>query len=285
MERCPRVFIVILNYNGREVISRCLKSVFRIDYPDFKVVLVDNNSSDGSLERTRVDFPRAFFIKNEENLGFSAGNNVGIKFSLERGANYILLLNYDTEVESGFLKKLIIPLLEDSSWGILSPLIFKDNSNRVWFSGGKINWLRMKTIHSVKIKSESCYQSGFISGCAFLIKAEVFKKIGLLDEDFFLYWEDADFSVRARRAGFGLGVVPASRVRHFEKNENEKKIYWLVLSGLIFFEKNTPLWLKPWIVFYVFLRRLKNKLDLKFRRNESALTVKKAYDDFYYCKL
>lgn len=285
MEKYPKIFIVILNYNGRKVLSRCLRSVFQTDYPDFKVVLVDNNSSDSSLEMARSNFPKAFFIKNEENLGFSAGNNVGIKFSLERGADYVLLLNYDTEVRKDFLKKLIVCSFQNGSWGILSPVIFKGDSDQIWFGGGKIDWLRMKIKHDTKIKSRSCRESAFISGCAMLVKAEVFKKIGLLDEDFFLYWEDADFGVRARKAGFKLGVVFSSQARHFEKEETAQKIYWLVLSGLVFFKKNAPLWLKLWVSFYVFLRKFKNKLDLRFRENEDALMVKKAYDDFYYCKL
>ncbi|HPN96209.1 MAG TPA: glycosyltransferase family 2 protein [Candidatus Moranbacteria bacterium] len=282
MNKLPKVFIVILNYNGKNVLIDCLKSVFKIDYPEFQVLVVDNNSGDGSFEAARVAFSKCIFIKNEENVGFSAGNNIGIKYALERAADYIFLLNNDTEVKGDFLSKLVAVAEKTPSVGLVSPIIFKDKSSNVWFSGGKIDWLRMKTKHDKNIFKNTPYNSDLITGCAMLVKAEVFKRIGLLDEDFFLYWEDTDFSYRARKAGFLIVVAPESFVWHMENSNvlNKNKIYWLVISGLIFFKKNTPLWLKPWIMFYVLLRKIKNKLDRKYKKNEIAEMVKKAYDDF-----
>ncbi len=282
MNSFPKIFIIILNYNGKDVIKNCLASVFKIDYPDFEVVLVDNNSADGSFEFAKANFSKAHFIKNEENLGYAAGNNAGIRFALERMADYILLLNNDTEVEKDFLTRLVEKAEKDEKIGIASPVIFNGHTRQVWFCGGKINWRAMRTEHSQKILVEDFYETGFATGCAMLVRAAVFKEIGLLDEDFFLYWEDADFSARSRRAGFKNIVVVGSWVYHFEKSEVnlKQKTYWLVISGLIFFQKNTPLLLKPWIKFYVILRKLKNKIDLKFKRNELAEIVRKAYKDF-----
>jgi GT2 family glycosyltransferase len=113
------------------------------------------------------------------------------------------------------------------------------------------------------------------------VKKEVFAKIGLLDEDFFLYYEDADFSVRAKKAGFGLAVVPQCHIRHFEKESPVcgNKLYWLVISGLIFFQKNASGLVRHWLTFYFFLRRIKNKKDIKEGKKEAA-TVQKAYQDF-----
>jgi GT2 family glycosyltransferase len=115
-----------------------------------------------------------------------------------------------------------------------------------------------------------------------LVRAAVFKEIGLLDEDYFLYWEDADFSIRARRAGFKNIVVTGAWVYHFEKSEQEKKnkTYWLVVSGLIFFKKNAPVIAGPWLWVYIILRRTKNWLDVVLKRNELAPTVQRAYRDF-----
>lgn len=278
----PKIFIIILNYNGKDVIKNCLASVFKIDYPDFEVVVVDNNSSDGSLESAKNNFSKANFIKNEANLGFSAGNNIGIRFALERMADYVLLLNNDTEVEKDFLAKLVEMAETDEKIGTVSPVIFNGHNRQVWFSGGGINWLRMKTKHSQQIATEDYFETDFISGCAMLVKAEVFRVVGLLDEDYFLYWEDVDFSVRARKAGFKNIVVTGSWIYHFEKSEQEKKnkIYWLVVSGLIFFKKNSPSILKPWIASYVVLRKIKNWADVVFKRNELAPVVQKAYKDF-----
>ena len=284
MKNYPKVFIVILNYNGKEVIKKCLTSVFKLDYPDFEVVIIDNNSTDGSFEIAKSTFSKASFIKNEENLGFSAGNNLGIRFAIERMAQYVLVLNNDTEVEKDFLKKLVEEGEKNKLVGILSPVIFNGNTKEVWFSGGKVDWLRMKSQHETGIKKEESYETEYITGCAMLIKAEVFKKIGLFDENFFLYWEDADFSVRAKRDGFKNIVVSSSWIYHTEESQkaNKNKIYWLVFSGLLFFKKNTPLLLQWWVFIYVFFRKIKNKRNLSSKNEdkESAKLVQQAYADF-----
>jgi len=282
MGKGAKVFIVVLNYNGAEVIKKCLASVFKLDFPDFEVVVVDNDSVDGSLEIAKTNFSKAHFIKNEANLGFSAGNNVGIRFALERMADYVLLLNNDTEVEKDFLTRLVGAAKADEKVGITSPVIFDGLSRQIWFSGGKINWLRMKALNEREASTADCYETGFITGCAMLIKAAVFKEIGLLDEDYFLYWEDVDFSLRAKKAGFKNIVVAGSWAYHFEKSAGnlKSKTYWLVVSGLIFFKKNTPNVLKPWITGYIILRKIKNWMDIIFKRNELAPVVQKAYKDF-----
>jgi GT2 family glycosyltransferase len=284
MKNYPKVFIVILNYNGKEVIKKCLASVFKIDYPNFEVVIIDNNSVDGSFEIARSTFSKASFIKNEENLGFSAGNNVGIRFAIERMAQYILILNNDTEVEKDFLKKLVEEGEKNKPSGILSPVIFNGDTKEVWFSGGKINWLQMKSRHETDIKKEENYETEYITGCAMLIKAEVFKKNGLFDENFFLYWEDADFSVRANRSGFKNIVVSSSWIYHTEESQknNKNKTYWLVFSGLLFFKKNTPALLRWWIFIYIFFRKLKNKRNLLSKKGNKEVSkmVQQAYVDF-----
>jgi hypothetical protein len=281
-----KVFIIMLNYNGRDFIQKALLNLFRIDYPNVEIIFVDNNSQDGSFEAAKRSFSKLTFIKNSQNLGFSAGNNVGIKYALERGADYVLLLNPDIEVAQNFLSELVSAMEKQKTVGIGSPVIFGENGRDVWFSGGKINWFRMRNKHKKKERRSDYFGSDFISGCAMMIRAEVFKKIGLLDEDYFLYWEDTDFSFRARRAGYKLGVFHKSQITHLEKSEENKKnkIYWLVISGLIFFQKNTFFALKPWIFFYTFLRKIKNKADIYFRNNESRSTVQKAYQDFSYAK-
>ena len=286
MERFPKVFIIILNYNGKDFIKRNLLSVFGIAYPNFKVVLVDNDSADGSLEIAMGEFSKAIIIRNSANLGFSAGNNVGIRYALERGADYVMLLNVDTVVEKNILSDLVWPMEEDQKIGIASPLIREGNSPNIWFSGGKISWLKMKTAHERKERQENYFGSDYISGCAMVVRSEVFKGVGPLDEDYFLYWEDADFSVRARRAGYKLMVNPASRIRHFESSERKKdsKLYWMVFSGLLFFRKNSPFWMRPWIFAYILARKLKNKIDLKLERKIDAKIVSKAYQDFHYAK-
>jgi GT2 family glycosyltransferase len=275
----PKVFIIILNYNGKETIKKCLDSVFCSDYPNFEVIVVDNDSKDGSLELAKTAYSKFHFIKNSKNIGFSAGNNVGIRFALEKMTDYIFLLNNDTVIEKDTLSKLV-ETAEKEKGGVFSPVIYNQNSS-IWFSGGIIRWSAMKTIHSTKIPNNNPYATEYVCGCAMLIKKEVFKKIGLLSEDYFLYYEDADFCWRARKSGFDCMVVPNAKIIHFEKSELnlKNKIYWLVISGLIFFGKHTPSTFKFWTGPYLYLRKIKNTVD-NFGKKEYSEIVKKAYFDY-----
>lgn len=278
----PKVYILVLNYNGKETLLNCLRSVYQLDYQNFETVIIDNNSDDGSFELAKQNFSTAHFIKNHSNLGFAAGNNVGIRFALEKFADYVLLLNSDAYLKKDALTKLIEETEKVPGFDIASPLITRADEKTIWFAGGKINWLRMRTTHLFDAYSSQPSSSEYITGCAMLVKKQVFKKIGLFDEDFFLYYEDADFSLRAKKNGFSLGIIPAAKITHDERSEQtrSKKIYWLVLSGLIFYKKHLPFYLKPWFFLHLFLRRCKNMLILFFTKTEIALQVRRAYRDF-----
>ena len=307
----PKVFVIILNYNGKNTIKECLASVFQSDYPDFETVMVDNNSQDGSFELAKNSFPKAHFIKNEKNLGFAAGNNVGIRFALEKMADYVFLLNNDAAVFKNTLSDLIkiAQRRKSEKIGIFSPVIFKGDSKDIWFAGGKINWMRMRTEHKICSTEHAVCSMGhkilgsyaargakhpmpdaqyklqttdYITGCAMLAKKEVFKKIGLFDENFFLYYEDADLCVRAKKEGFKSAVAAGAKVKHCERSEENKKAktYWLVVSGIYFFQKNSPWFLRLWAAVYLTMRKLKNKIDIALGKGgELAKEVARAYKD------
>jgi GT2 family glycosyltransferase len=272
----PSIFIVILNYNGGFFLKKTLESVYKLNYPNYRVVVVDNCSTDGSFERARYSFSKFDFIQNNQNIGFAAGNNIAIKWALEKMADYVFLLNNDAIVEPDILRKLIDESRKDATVGILSPIIYQGNTDKIWFSGGKINWWKMRTEH---LENEQITQ--YITGCAMLIRKEVFKKIGLLDESFFLYYEDADFSFRAIKNNFCLKIVLEAKVWHFEKSaESLNKIYYLVISGIKFFRKNSKWWWRIYVEIYLLVRKIKNKYDLyKNPNSKSALLVKRAYQE------
>jgi GT2 family glycosyltransferase len=276
----PKIFIIVLNFNGRDVLTQCLSSVYQSDYLNFEVVVVDNNSSDESLEQAKKSFSRAYFIKNSENFGFSRGNNMGIRFALEKFAEYIFILNNDAVIEKTTLSEMVQAIQKNDSAGIASPVILDADNRTVWFAGGTIDWRKMRTNHVHEIRSDSPYQSEYISGCAMFVKKAVFREIGILDERFFLYYEDADFSMRAKKAGFDLIIVPSVRIKHLEQsnNRNNLKTYWLVLSGLMFFYTYSPN--KLWLFFYVCLRKIKNFCDRVLGSNKNAHLVYKAYKDY-----
>ncbi len=285
-----KIFVIILNYNGRDTLERCLRSVFRSQNVNFTVVVVDNASEDGSFEEVRKNWPRVNLIRNDKNLGFAAGNNVGIRFALERDADYVFLLNNDAEILPDTLERLLEAAERNRRPSVLCPLI-ETPKGKIWYAGSKINWWRMRTEHVNLVSdknSDTIVPVEVATGCAVLIAKEVFAKIGLLNESYFLYYEDADFSFCARKSGFTVGLLPSSRAVHAETSElpDKKgvKTYWLVLSGLLFFRTYAPwYWRYLWYPLFVFLRRQRNRRNLR-RKLPNANRVAQAYKDYAYAK-
>lgn len=278
----PSVFVIVLNYNGKQFLNPCLASIFQSDWPNLDVVVVDNNSIDGSFEAAKEKFSRVHFIKNSSNLGFSRGNNVGIRYALEQFADYVFLLNNDTLINNTTISDLVQAAEQTPDCAIFSPLILTSDRTNVWFSGGKINWLKMRAEHTLFEKKVTPYETEYLSGCAMLIRKKVFEKIGLFDERFFLYYEDVDFSLRAKRNSLGLCLIPSITIFHAEQSNkiNPEKTYWLVLSALIFFRQHSSFLQRIWQILFLRLRKIKNFFTLKFKPNATALQVKKAYTDF-----
>ncbi|MEI7621088.1 MAG: glycosyltransferase family 2 protein [Candidatus Moraniibacteriota bacterium] len=278
----PKIFIVILNYNGKETLPECLACVFQSTYPNFEVVVVDNASQDGSFELAKENFSRAHFIKNTANLGFSKGNNIGIRFALEKFADFVFLLNNDASLEKNALSELVNNLQSSQQTALINPLILEGNKKTIWFAGGTINWLKARTLHQATVPTTKSYSTAYCTGCAMLIPKEIFKEIGLFDERYFLYYEDADFSLRAQQAGFPLLVCSSAKVYHKEQSntQNPLKTYWLVLSGMLFFQTHGNFLQKIYFSCYFSLRNFKNSFRVFTKENPQTLQVKQAYQDF-----
>ena len=220
--KTPKASIVILNWNGYEVTRECLASLSKIDYPNCEVVLVDNGSADGSPDRLAAEFTEITVIRNHKNLGFTGGNNVGIRRALEQNADYVLLLNNDTVVAPNFLSELIRAGESDQRVGLLNPkILYFEPSDRLWYAGGSFNiWKGIASHRGSRELDRGRYDTPeevtFITGCAFLIKTEVIRKIGLLDECFFYSCEDTDWTIRSLKAGYKALYVPSAVLWHKE---------------------------------------------------------------------
>lgn len=285
MPTFPRVGIIILNYNGKRCLLSCLESLNRLEYRNKDIIVVDNNSADDSLKEAEKKFPHFVFVRNSKNQGFAKGMNIGMKEALARGAEYCWLFNYDALAQSQTLDKLISAAQENPKAGLLSPIIYETESDKIWFAKGKIDFWRMRTVHIEPTKQElaaKTYKSEFLTGCALLMKKELIEKIGFLDENFFLYYEDADYSLRAAQAGFDCLVAREAKVFHKEESKfNPRKIYYLVYSGLLFFNKWKPFYLKSYLFVYVTMRRVKNFWDRLANKNDAvAQKVYLAYRDY-----
>jgi len=216
----PLVYIILVNWNGKNDTLECLSSLQKVSYSNFKILVVDNASHDGSVEAIRTDFPNVELLVNKENLRFAGGNNIGIQYALQNNADYILLLNNDTTVEPNFLSELIIVAGNQNEIGIVGAKIFYYTDNkRIWFAGGTINLKTgitkhrgIRTIDVGQFNNEE--EVGYITGCCMLVKREVIDKIGMLDESYFIYGEDADWCLRAKKVGFKLMYAPSSVAYH-----------------------------------------------------------------------
>ncbi|NYB51991.1 MAG: glycosyltransferase family 2 protein [Methanobacteriaceae archaeon] len=290
----PHVTIIIVNYNGWQDTIECLESVYGIEYPNFSLVLVDNNSKDGSHAKIveyckgelkveseffeynpenkpitiqefsndksqkqtidhqsrTLDSDSLILIKNKKNYGFAEGNNIGIRFSLKNlEPEYVLLLNNDTVVGKNFLNELVKVGEKEEEIGILGPKIYiYHQPNVIWSAGCKISW---KLCRGVQIGTKQSDHGQFdeqkkveyVSGSAFLIKTEVIHKIGLMDEKYFLYFEESDWTLRANQAGYESLYVPSAHVWH-KVSQSGGGIS--KPAGLYYITRNRWIFMKKW---------------------------------------
>ena len=225
----PSVYVILLNYCGARDTVACLESLKKLDYPDFKIIVVDNASPDDSVAvLKKAQSAHEFLLfESHENGGYSAGNNVGIQFVMERHANddahkqpYLWLLNNDTTVEPNSLSMLVAEA--QKTGGLVgSLLLYPDRTYQQ--VGTVINW----TTGSTKGIPEKDLQDGMrvecLTGASMLIPMQVLRKIGMLDESFFLYFEDAEFCLRAAQRNFYCTLALRSRVFHKEGATTGKK--------------------------------------------------------------
>jgi GT2 family glycosyltransferase len=214
------VFVIVLNWNGKDVIAPCLASLAKVSDPPLETIVVDNASSDGSAETVRREFPRVELIVNGRNLLFAEGNNVGIRRAIQRGAGRLLLLNNDTEVDPAFAARMLEALDESPRVGVVGPkILYHDDPKRIWYGGGGFSPLLWVPTHEHIRRIDGSFperreETQWVSGCAMLVRRTVIDSIGLLDPSYRIYCEDVDFCLRARRAGWACVYEPRAVVRH-----------------------------------------------------------------------
>lgn len=260
----PNVFIIILNWNGKEDTIACLDSVHKLNYPDYHVIVVDNASTDGSVDAIRARYSSATWltiIENGVNIGYTGGNNVGIRYAMEKGADYIWLLNNDTKSEPDALNLLINAAQEHPKAGLLGPKIVQmDNPAKAYSMIGRLNmwfpWPDRMEGKDVRKIGRQVSEADFLSGSALLVKREFIEQVGLLDELFFFYWEENDWCERGKKSGFKVLLVPDAVVYHkgggsSGKGWNEFTAYYLVRNWILFMRKHAKA--RYWVTFLPFL--------------------------------
>ena len=218
-----RLAVVVLNWNGLADTRAALTSLLACRLPpgwEAALMMVDNGSTDGSAQAVRREFPAVEVLALPENRRFAGGNDAGLTRALAAGADAVMLVNNDTEADPGLFERLIGALDADPKAGAAAPLIrFAGPGERIWYAGGWcVPWLGLVAHRGLRARDRGQFTrtepTGYLTGCCLLARAEAWERVGLLDERYYIYAEDADWSLRARAAGYRLLFVPGARLTH-----------------------------------------------------------------------
>ena len=217
MEPYPEVAILILNWNNYPDTKRCLESLSKISYPDVSIILVDNGSDDSSGVDLAAEFPYVHTIFTGENLGFAAGNNVGLHYILDQGIPYVLLLNNDTEVVNpGFLEVLVQEMIKMEDVAVIGPRVHNyDSSEQDTIQ--PYPTLVFTMIYTLGLNRNNLAKKQFVdslSGCCVLVRSSTIHQVGYLDERIFFYGEETEWFYRIRKAGWKIAFFPVDSILH-----------------------------------------------------------------------
>lgn len=277
-----RLVIITINYNSSENTIKLLESLKNQTNKDFEVIVVDNNSDDiDKLMDYKTTESNIIYIKNDQNLGFSGGSNIGIKKALQNGSDWVFLLNNDTMPESHLIERLRANL--EGKNGVIGLAL--DEGDRTAFAG-HVQWLKPTLQHLYNKVDLSNYKT-YVIGGAMLIHKSVFDKIGFLDENYFLYFEDADFCQRARKAGIPISFLTEIKIAHTVSASTKKLGSSMLLryhyrNALYFNLKNGPLYIKLLVWPWSWIVIIKQLVKLTLKNNvEQSKSIMNGVIDFY----
>ena len=254
----PLVNIILVNWNGRDVTLECLRSLNNISYTNYRIVVVDNASSDGSVQAFRDEFPGVTVLEMMENLRFAGGTNAGLRHAIDRGAEMLLLLNNDTTVDREFLSFMVSRILSSDRIGMVAPkTYYSGDPRRIWFAGGRMS-MWTGTMRHIGIREldtgqfDRSREIEYASGCCILTRRTIINLVGVLDESFLMYTEDADWSMRIRQHGYTIVYEPRAKIWHKLSVSAGGHLSWYkmknkFLSNLRFFGRYAA-WYQ-WLVF------------------------------------
>jgi GT2 family glycosyltransferase len=281
----PRVVSLILVWNEVEDTSRCLESLMASDYPNQRILLVDNGSREGIVDALRSRFPAVEILELGANLGFSAGNNMGIEHARRAGFEYVFLLNQDTLVAPDALSRLVAFAERQTNAGIVGPAVLCcPDESMLYAAGGSIDWRAGETRNDgmFEAAATSPYMGtpravDFVPGCGMLVRERFLEAAGLLDPDYFLNYEEVAWAVRGQRAGFTFWCVPGARMWHKISaslgSASPANTYYMTRNALRFFWGNAVGAARVAAVV---------RLLLRTARTIAAWTIKPAYRSDLY---
>ena len=207
-----KVAVIIVNWKKYTITSKCIESVFKCNYSNYEIILVDNESDDSKLSILKRK--NITTISNSKNEGFSKANNQGIDYAIKNNFDYILMLNNDTIVKSNLID-VLVRTAQAKKISTIQPLILNHDGQKIWNGGGKINYFFGTFFSSNKV-SKSYKTIDWFTGCCCLFETKLFLEIGKLDERFFAYYEDVDLSLRIKKNGYKIGFTSQTELIHLE---------------------------------------------------------------------
>ena len=243
----PKVVIVLLNYNGLKDSIECLESLRKTSYGNSTILVVENGSKGNDGDIIKKKFGTSIsMIEEKKNLGFVGGCNKGIRWALQSGAKYILLINNDTVVAPDFLEHMVDIAQCDERIGVIGPKVYiYEHPKIIATAGGKVNfWTGNTPLIGRNMVDDGQFDQtievDFIMGCCLLIKVEAIKKIGFLDEEYFSYYEETDLCIRVKNAGYKVIYTPQAKIWHkSSKSNNVLPIYYMTRNRCLFVKKHS----------------------------------------------
>lgn len=219
MTQMPRVVVLVLNWCAADDSIACIESLQQSTYPEMSILVIDNGSPDGSGRLLHERFPTLLYLQTGANLGYAGGNNRGFEAALAAEADYVLVLNNDTVVDSECVQRLVETAIVTGAGLVAPKILYHEAPELIWYAGGDFSPLRALGVHRRQGERDNPREAApsaisFATGCCFLVRVDVVRRIGGFDESYFAYVEDAEFSVRVARAGFAMLLEPRARLLH-----------------------------------------------------------------------
>ncbi|GKU27283.1 glycosyl transferase [Clostridium folliculivorans] len=285
-----RVSIILVNYNGARYNKECIDSILFSKYDDFEVIVVDNASTDNSVQELEdIYSDKITVIKSDTNLGFSGGNNIGISYALNKGTDFIMLLNNDTVIDSQMIGKMVSVSISKNNAVVSPKIYYYDNKKIIWSAGAVMNWRKgLAAQRGIDTIDEGLFDESleveFATGCCLLIPSEVVKEVGVLSDEYFLYYEDTDYCTRVINSGFKIIYEPTAVLYHKVSastggTESFNYIYYNTRNRLLFNHKFNSKNKLTYTSYFYFTRLAKIIIwAIKGKRELIAATVKAVRD-------
>ncbi|HUC90006.1 MAG TPA: glycosyltransferase family 2 protein [Patescibacteria group bacterium] len=293
----PKVTAIVLTWNSADFICAALNSLKNSFYP-INILAIDNDSTDNTRQLIRKNYPDVEMHNTQTNLGYAGGNNYGIRLALKNRPDYIFILNPDAEVSKSCVEKLVDRLEAEPRLAAASPMIYYHNSSKIWFAGSWIKWRTGETLQcGQNTLDDGRYNTQRyterLNGCAMLIRSTTIARVGLMDERYFLYYEESDWSMRFASHGLGNGFQPDAKVWHKVSSSTggfhgSIYQYYMTRNRLLFVRKHKPYMLPAVVLLSIhpyikIITGTQKRSGFKIALMQ-ARVIAKGHLDFFLCR-